>query len=431
MWIRLIAIWLSVSANVLAQLDFEKDPINYSRSTPTDPVQQLADRLDNDQVQLQWNNSNGYLASLLNELKIPQSSQTLVFSKTSLQVSRISPRTPRAIYFNDDIYVGWVQRSDMIEISAADSALGATFYSLNSSRETKPVIKRETSRCLQCHGSTHTRRIPGHIVRSVYPDKSGQPVFRMGTHLSSPDSPFSERFGGWYVTGQHGESKHMGNAWVTDPDESETLGQEHSFNVSQLKKFVSTKPYLTPHSDLLALLVLQHQVHVHNVLTAANHSGMLTERDALVMNRALEREPDYESDSTKRRYASAADKVVKALLCADESPLPESLSGTSDFQTEFQAKGPFDAKGRSLRQLQAGPRLFRYPCSFLIYSKPFAHLHPEVKRQVQGKLLSVLSSPELAVPDFPGLTPELRAEVLQILQATDALPLAPGAQPSK
>lgn len=429
MLFRIVAIWLCVVAKAAAQLDFEKDPINYSRTTPTDPVQQLADKLKDGQVKLERNDANGYLESLLASLNIPQSSQTLVFSKTSLQVSRISPRTPRAIYFNDDVYVGWVQQSDIIEISAADSALGATFYSLNTSPSNTPVIKRETSRCLQCHGSTHTRRIPGHIVRSVYPDKTGLPVFRMGTHISSPDSPFAQRFGGWYVTGQHGDAKHMGNAWVVDANESETLDQQHSFNLSQLTEFVNTKPYLTPHSDLLALLVLQHQVHVHNVLTAANHSGMLTERDAVVMNRALERDADYESDSTKRRYASAAEKVVKALLCADEVALPESMSGTSRFQTEFQSKGPFDLKGRSLRQLQAGPRLFRYPCSFLIYSQPFADLHPQVKRRVQARLLNVLSSSALEVPDFPSLTPELRAETLQILQATGTLPPSPNTPP--
>lgn len=402
-----------------AQLDFEKEPIRYSERTPTDPVYQLSQRMEQGDQRLSWESGSGRLRSLLKALDIRESSQTLVFSKTSLQISRISPRTPRAIYFNDDVYVGWVQRGDVIEISAADPQLGGTFYTVSQAESAVPLIRRETGRCLQCHGSTHTRRIPGHIVRSVYPDRSGQPVFRMGTHITEPRSPLSERFGGWYVTGT-GIGPHMGNAWVDAPDEKEVLNRSQAQDVRDLSGFLSTTPYLTPHSDVLALLVLQHQVHVHNVLTAANHAGLLTERDAQIMNKALERAPNYRSESTERRYRSAAEKVVRAILMCDALTWEQPISGTSSFREEFEARGPADDQGRSLRQLDASRRLFRYPCSFLVYSRPFRQLHPEVRTVVLHRISQVLTA-DTDDESFNHITATDRKQLLAILSATGVL----------
>ena len=409
---------LILPAAAVAQLDFEKEPISYSKRTPTDPVYRLSQRLEQGETELNWEADHGRLRALLQALDIPESSQTLVFSKTSLQISRISPRTPRAIYFNDDVYVGWVRRGDVIEISAADPQLGGTFYTLSQNESASVSIRRETGRCLQCHGSTHTRRIPGHIVRSVYPDRSGQPVFRMGTHITEPRSPLSERFGGWYVTGT-GLGTHMGNAWVVAPDEKEALDRSQATDVTDLAGFLSTKPYLTPHSDVLALLVLQHQVHVHNMLTAANHAGLLTQRDAEIMNKALEREPDYRSESTQRRYRSAAEKVVRAILMCDTPTWDQPVSGTSSFRTEFEARGPADHQGRSLRQLDTRQRLFRYPCSFLVYSEPFAKLHPEVHALVLQRINEILTSGDDAT--YAHLSADDRRNVKAILTATGVL----------
>ena len=215
------------------------------------------------------------------------SSQVLVFSKTSLQVSRISPRTPRAVYFNDDVYVGWVQRGGVVELSAADPVLGGTFYSLKQEQAEFPVLERETAHCLQCHGSTHTRRTPGHMVRSVYSDEGGLPVYRLGTFLNDDTSPFSERWGGWYVTGTHGSMRHMGNVWMDKSSEAEQLNRDAGANVTDLSGLVNTGPYLTGDSDIVALMVLQHQTTMHNVLTAASHAGRITALDAVTMNKAL------------------------------------------------------------------------------------------------------------------------------------------------
>lgn len=407
-------VMVSWTACVDAQLDFEREPIRYSESVATDPVARLAADLADGRKELQWEEEHGYLKSLLSALDVPVSSQTLVFSKTSLQLSRISPKTPRAIYFNDDVYVGWVQHGDVIELSAADPALGGTFYTLKQRSKTTPVITRETSRCLQCHGSTHTRRIPGHIVRSVYPDVRGQPVFRLGTHLTDHSSPYEERFGGWFVTGTHGDIRHMGNAWLSDPEEKVQLDSERGANVTNLSGLFDTTPYLTPHSDIVALLVLQHQVRMHNVLTAANHSGRLTARDAVIMNQALERAADFESDSTQRRYASAAEKVVKALLFCDEPELSSPVRGTSDFAAEFQVRGSKNGTTHRLRQFDLNKRLFAIPCSFLITSKSFHALPAGVISRVNARLQEIASGVDKS-DDFRHLTPAHRRVLAAVL----------------
>ena len=416
---RFFAILLVMSATnaVVAQLDHEQEPINYSTARATNAVARLIEHIEDGDATLEWEPQHGYLTSLMKQLDVSASSQVLVFSRTSLQVSRITPRTPRAIYFSDDVYLGWVQNGDVIEISAADPQLGGTFYTLNQRSKESPVFIRENSRCLQCHSSTNTRRVPGHLVRSVFPDLGGQPVYRLGTHLTDDSSPFAERWGGWYVTGTHGRQRHMGNCCIVDEDASEELDVESGANVTDLSSRFDTKPYLTPHSDLVALMVLEHQANMHNVLTAANHSGRITARDAAIMNRTLERAEGFESESTARRYDSAAENVVRALLLCDALPLTDPVRGTSAFAEEFAARGPCDSEGRSLRQLELNTHLFRYPCSFLIGSESFRQLPPGVTTRVWQRLDEVLSGHDTSAK-FAHLSSDERLAVRQIVGDT-------------
>ncbi len=416
--LRYIAVILIACTSNLAfsQLDHEQEPINYSSATPTDAMAKLIERIDRGDVKLEWEPKHGYLTSLMTHLKVPESSQVLVFSKTSLQISRITPNTPRAVYFNDEVYLGWVQRGDVIEISAADPQLGGTFYTVQQSPDS-PVIVRENARCLQCHGSTHTRRVPGHIVRSVFPDAGGQPVYRLGTHLTDDASPFAERWGGWYVTGTHGQQRHMGNSYLPDEDVSEKLDVDRGANVTDLTSRIDTRPYLTPHSDIVALMVLEHQVAMHNVLTAANHSGRITARDATIMNKALERPDGFESESTDRRYASAAENVLKVLLFCDAVPLTDPVKGTSTFAEDFAAVGPRDSQGRSLSELDLQTRLFRYPCSFLIHSEGFRQLPEGVKSRLWKRMDDILSGRDTS-KKYSHLSEEDRVAIRQIITET-------------
>src|SRR5947199_1271008 len=96
--------------------DIEAEPIRYGTATPRDAIADLRARLDSGAARLEYDPGHGYLRSLLRALDIPESSQVLVYSKTSMQRNRISPRTPRAIYFNDDVMVGFCLRGPVLEI---------------------------------------------------------------------------------------------------------------------------------------------------------------------------------------------------------------------------------------------------------------------------------------------------------------------------
>ncbi len=408
---------LLIGTTGYGQLEFERDPINYSTATPHDRVAKLKERVDAGELTLGHDAEHGYLPALMEYLQVPASSQTLVFSQTSLQRHCISPQRPRALYFNDDVYLGWVQQGDVVEISAVDPQLGAVFYTLDQHNTSRAVITRQTDHCLLCHVSSHTQQVPGHLMRSVYSDASGLPVFSSGTYRTDDSSPLAERWGGWYVTGTHGKQRHMGNVIVDATKSPDKLDVEAGANVTDLSDHMRTSRYITPASDIVALMVLGHQVLVHNHIAAANFSGRTIQRDAVVMNQALERPQDFESDSTQRRYTSAAEKVVEALLMAGEHRLTDPISGTTTFAADFSARGPFDSQGRSLRQFDLATRLFRYPCSFLIYSEAFDGLPDRVREQVYRRLWEVLTGEDQS-KHFTHLAPDDRQAILEILCET-------------
>ncbi|MDA1230999.1 MAG: hypothetical protein O2856_09515, partial [Planctomycetota bacterium] len=215
----------------------------------------------------------------------------------------------------------------------------------------------------------------------------------------------------------HGQQRHMGNCVLADPDVSEKLDVETGANVTDLSLRFDLHPYLTPHSDIVALMVLQHQVTMHNILTAANHSGRITMRDSAIMNKALERPDDFESESTERRFSSAAENVVRGLLFCEETQLTHQVTGTSGFAAEFAARGPFDSKGRSLRHFDLRTRMFHYPCSFLIYSNSFNSLPPGVKTRVWKRLSEVLSEEDTSFR-FAHLSLGDRKAIREILHET-------------
>ena len=193
--------------------EFEREPILYSESTPDNCISRLQQRLDAGELTLTHEGDKSYLPSVLKALEVPVESQMLVFSKTSLQMRRISPRTPRAIYFNDDVYVGFCQSGDVLEISAVDAQLGTVFYTLDTEEKEKPQFERRTDNCLVCHSSSRTEGVPGHLVRSLYVDAGGQPLLSAGSRMVDHTTPIEHRWGGWYVTGSHGSSEA---SWESD-----------------------------------------------------------------------------------------------------------------------------------------------------------------------------------------------------------------------
>ncbi|MEX2356798.1 MAG: hypothetical protein WEE51_00630, partial [Pirellulaceae bacterium] len=237
-----------------------------------------------------------------------------------------------------------------------------------------------------------------------------------------------ERWGGWYVTGTHGRDHHLGNTTIRSSESPNSIDRGRGANVTELSSYLDTGRYLSPHSDLVALMVLEHQTEMHNLITAAHFQAIHTQTDALAMNRALEREDDFESDSTLRRLNNAAEKVVEGLLFVGEYRLKSPVLGTSDFAKTFASRGPQDDQGRSLRQFDLQTRMFKFPCSYLIYSEAFQALPSAVKSRVYARLGEILMNEEPRNSDseedkFAHLSPVDRRAIREILRATlDDLP---------
>ena len=273
--------------NLRGDDEFEREPILYSQSTPNNRISRLQQKLDSGEITLTHEGDKSYVRSLLKALDIPEASQTLVFSKTSLQLRCISPRTPRAIYFNDDVYIGFCQSGDVLEVSAVDPQLGTVFYTLNQDVNEKPQFQRRTDNCLVCHSSSRTEGVPGHLVRSLYVDISGQPMLSAGSRMVDHTTPIEQRWGGWYVTGTHGSQKHLGNLIVRGRDVQEPVDNSAGQNIHDLKDRFNVDNYVSPHSDIVALMVLEHQVLVHNRIAKANFDTRQALSYHAIMNRTL------------------------------------------------------------------------------------------------------------------------------------------------
>lgn len=409
-----VSIWMA--GPVFGQ-DIERDPINYSAATPRNVVSELQDRIAAGETKLSFEPEHGYLRSVLRELDVPESSQVLVFSKTSLQRERISPKTPRAIYFNDDVMVGFCLRGNVIELSAADDAIGTAFYTLDQVREEGRAPQRQTDSCMLCHSSSSNQGLPGHLVRSLFVDRQGQPLLASGSYRTDHSSPLEERWGGWYVTGTSGSQRHMGNLISQRAARPEHVENTEGVNLVDLKDRFTVGRYPTPHSDIVALMVLEHQVGMLNRLARAGLETRMALHYESEMNKALGRPANERSDSARSRIRNVGEEVVQYMLFNDEVRLTDRIEGTSHFAADFAARGPRDKKGRSLRDFDLESRIFRYPCSYLIYSRAFDSLPAEVKEIIYQRLWDVLNSEE-TLKDGPSLTPEDRQAIIEIVRET-------------
>ncbi len=403
------------SAAPAQRVNYEEAPISYSTSKPDNRISQLQDQLNSGTTSLTFDEQSGYLRSLLETLHIPVSTQVLTFGRTSLQDDKISPKTPRAIYFADDIHRGFVQNG-LVEIAVHDPALGMVFYTLKQTKDEAPVFQRQTNSCLTCHGAARTKNVPGVLVRSVYPDPEGHPVVAAGSFLSTHRSPLNQRWGGWYVTGKHGDQQHLGNFILTGTKKPKTVDNASGHNVTDLAERFDTTRYLTPHSDLVALMVLEHQTETMNILTTASfeirHAQYLIEQAGKNAD-ALGKAQKLLSD----RLAKNSEAIARAFLFAEETPLTSTITGTSAFTDEFAAKGPRDDKGRSLRDFDLQTRMFRYPCSYLIQTDVFRAL-PETLKEAVGHYLTTVLVSEQPPKGLEHLTPDVRIAITEILNST-------------
>ncbi|HVS37983.1 MAG TPA: hypothetical protein VMS17_20655, partial [Gemmataceae bacterium] len=320
--------------------DIERDPINYSTAPENNAISRLQQRIDAGGVSLTFDDHFGYLPALLKELKVPESSQMLVFSKTSFQRQCITPRTPRAVYFNDDNYVGYCQNGEVLEFITIDPQLGSVFCTLDQEKAAKPQFARQNDDCLICHGSSTNQGMPGQLLRSTYTGPDGLPLLNLGGFRTDQTSPLKERWGGWYVTGRTGKERRLGNLIVRGKPDPTTIGDAAVQNVTDLSRWVDRSDYLAPGSDIVALMVLEHQIEMHNRIARANYCTRMALYDESELNKALGQPNAPRSDLTTRRIKSACEPLVEYMLFSGEARLGDRVEGTSDFAKEFAARGP-------------------------------------------------------------------------------------------
>jgi len=397
-----------------------------------DPVALLQRRLAEGNVTLQFETNHGYLPALLRTLQVPISSQGLVFSKTSSQGEHCNPQTPRAVFFADDVYVGWVPGGPVIDLAAVDPKRGPIFYTLDQRPDGGPKFTRPQT-CMQCHLGPKTLNVPGMVVRSVYTAADGTPISQVDAFINGHNSALEQRWGGWYVTGTHGGALHLGNSFVAKPAQrQDLLGGQPPFamaagaNVTDLRDRFDTARYLSRHSDIVALLVLEHEVRMQNLITRASYETRLALEEKAKQNGspaagsvgvAASDSQALAANWPQQRTALAGEMLLEYLLFRNEAPLKGAVKGTSSFADDFQRCGPMDSKGRSLRQFNLTTRLFRYPCSFLVYSRAFDALPLEMKTYLWQRLEQILTGEDHSAT-YIGMSAEDRQAVREILRET-------------
>jgi hypothetical protein len=318
------------------------------------------------------------------------------------------------LYFNDDVYIGQVHDGKVIEVVSFDPVQGAIFYILDEQQADHPVFQRAELDCTQCHVAAGTRGVPGVLLRSIYATRTGTQATPSQSFITGQESPLSERWGGWYVTGTYGSQTHMGNVVVEDKDDPEQIDRAAGANLTDLSKKFDTSLVLSGQSDVVAHLVLAHQTQMHNLITLTNYQTRIALYKAgLPANAKAESIPD----AARQQYQKPAEQLLRYLLFTGEAPLEGQVRGTSGFTEEFAARGPRDTQGRSLRDFDLRTRIFKYPCSYLVYNEAFDSLPTQARDYVYHRLFEVLTGRDQS-PEFAKLNGDTRRAILEILLAT-------------
>lgn len=356
--------------------------IKYLTADTDTVVDRLNQKLRDGSAKLVFDEKTGYLKSVLDLLHVPVESQVMVYTQTSLQAQHIKMNNPRAIYFNDTVSVGYIRGAGLIEVMAQDAAMGSIFYTVREEPAAQATFGRD-QQCLRCHLSWDTLGVPGLSVLTTFPRRSEMDYANGGAvdHYK----PIEERWGGWYVTGKKVPARHMGNYPLIVP---KGITTPPPARVSLEGQFV-LDGYLTPYSDIAALMVLEHQAHFSNLVTRATWETKLGET---------------------LRIAEAADALADYMLFVDEAKIPSpGIEGSSGYAEKFSARG-------KLYELDLKTRLQKYPLSYMIYSPAFKALPEAPKNLVMGKINRVLSG-EITDAKYAHLTPELRAAIREILKS--------------
>ncbi|MES2604770.1 MAG: hypothetical protein V4603_07510 [Pseudomonadota bacterium] len=385
--------------------DKEYPQMGYGRTPPTDTYTKLMQRLAESGQKLPATDSRGYLDALLKELDIDPSSQVLVFSKSSLKQRFIAPQTPRSLFFNDEVYVGFVPGSRSLEVAAMDPNQGPVFFDVSQDAAAEAPFKQETSRCLRCHDSYSMTGggVPRFMLSSVIAGADGNVVSHELSEITDMSTPLEQRWGGWYVTGNSGKQTHLGNFIVTDVAVLAKRPWVGQTNQEKLDTYADLAIYPRQTSDIIALLVLQHQVDVQNRLVRLNYES----RKLLAEN----------PNADDAQLQPLVMPVLQGLFMVEEAPLADAVEGNAGYREWFEQRGPATADGLSLRQFDLQSRTFRYRLSYLIYSAAVDALAEPVKTLLFRDIKAVLAGDSILLPRFE-LPAEERATITAILQST-------------
>lgn len=394
---------VAVSASAAPKwADLDRPEHNYWNRPLNDKFSRIKEQLETGKLPLSYRTEKEFLMSLLKALDIPATSQTLVFSTTSLQLRLINIRNPRALYFNEDIYIGFIP-GGRIELISIHPELGGVFFIFDIPRGRQAVKVERSTRCMNCHADEDTRNVPGLLAKSVIPGPNGGSLkaYRIGE--SGHGIPFSERFGGWHVTGDHDIQEHHGNR-VGEFSNGELLTEE----IQPGRRFTWSR-YAVRTSDILPHLVFEHQMGFVN---RALEAGYRTRAYLADGNGKLSAEHAAMLDEQ-------ADMLTRYLLFADEAKFPDGgVGGDPAFKKDFLARGTRSSKGASLREFDLNTRIFKHRCSYMIHGSLFAGLPPEMKSRVFERLRTALDSNP--PKEFEYLSSAERSTIRQIL--TETLP---------
>jgi len=364
-------VWVAALTAVFAQsksafpgmLD-QHPAIDYRGAALSDVVSVLQRELTSGSGSLAFDGAQGYLRSVLARLNVPVESQVLLFSKTGIQHPFTTPENPRALYFNDRVIVGYIPGAPLLEMASHDPRQGVVFQTLKQDSG-KPEFAR-SERCLSCHVSGNTLSVPGILVRSMSTAPDGRPMPQDGSFVIDHRSRLDQRWAGWYVSGASASVQHMGR----------TIGSG-----------LDLSAYPLPTSDIAALMVFDHQGHAVNLLTRLGWETRVAAEEGRL-------------DFTKGDLGDILNEAAEYLTFVGEASIASPVQPGSAFAKEFPSTGPHDRNGRSLRDLDLQTRLFKYRCSYMIYSPAFDALPAEARSALLARLrASITDTDTIAILD--------------------------------
>jgi hypothetical protein len=373
----------------------EHPAIQYLTRPTTDRVGALARAIGDGARTLQRDPRTGYLRPILDALGVAVESQLLVFSRTGVQRAHTSPHTPRALFFNRSVVVGYIPGAPMIEIASHDPQQGVVFYTVDQGAS-RPVFTRQTM-CLTCHVSASTLEVPGVIARSNAVDDEGNVLPQLGSNDVTHETVHPDRWGGWFVTSEgvpapYNQRAHEGN--ITFSTKGNTSSQVF---IDWINSDPDARGYLSAQSDIVSLLVFDHQMHAINLLTRLNWESRI---------------------AAAREVEGLATELADYLLFTGEVPPSVPLVALPGFARDLASAAPADHLGRSCAQLDLDRRLMRYPCSYMVYSDAFGALPAAVKQAIYARMLERLSTEDVRRAPQVRLTADDRKAVLEILRET-------------